>query len=107
MTTPTDDAVVLAARMQSTATFQVGAIAAAVALIGTLVTGAVTLISRPPDGAGSATGCEVSAADTAAALDRYDRMQRDGRLTPEESRILRMDAVDEQANDEKTSGCPQ
>ena len=100
-----EDPAVRAARIQSTTTFQVGAIAAAVALVGTLVTGTVTLISRPSGGSASAARCEASAADTAAALDRYGRMERDGRITPAESRILRADAVDDQANDEKTLNC--
>jgi hypothetical protein len=102
----TEDPAITAARITSAITYKSAVVVAVIGLVGTVFTGGVTLAGQTDDKPPSSRTCSISAADTATAIDAYDRMLREGKLTINQSESLKVDAIEDQVADAVASDCP-
>jgi hypothetical protein len=103
--TPEDPAMT-AARITSSIAYKSAVVVAVIGFLGTVFTGGVTLAGETDDKPPSSRTCSISPADTAAAIDTYDRMLREGKLTLKQSESLKVDAIEDQVADAAASICP-
>jgi hypothetical protein len=53
----------------------------------------------------SAQACSINPADTATAIDAYDRIQREGKISVKQGESLKVDAIEDQLADAKSRNC--
>jgi hypothetical protein len=106
-----NEAIIRAAQIQAKATkhqaqqsYRAAKWTAALALLGTIVTGMFQLAGQGDDQAPSDSpqvtfSVSTNPIDTAKAIDLYDQLQREGKITSEDADRLKADVIQDQVDD--------